>query len=207
MRWAANGSVRRAGFSLVELAIGLTVLAILSANIIWVLSATGRSSDNETARSILEDHTQTVLRRIGLAIMRSSRETLTLENPQGFTNEKVEYSVQIGINEGAAVWDDPERIEMLDNEGSIAWSKNPDAPEELRVVWSNLVRPLLEGEVMNGIDDNGNGLVDEKGLSFVLDRNAVTIRLSLERRTPEGEVLTRTVETTVTCRNPAGATP
>ena len=83
----------------------------------------------------------------------------------------------------------------------MLWRKNPDTPEELRVAWCNVVRPFLEGELMNGEDDNGNGVIDEKGLSFVVQQNAVNIRLSLERPTRGGESITQTVETMVTIRN------
>ena len=195
----------RSGFTVLELVIGLALLAVLSVNIMWVLSATTNTSENETAQVILEDHTQTVLKRIALAIMRSSRETLEGDMAAPLSSDELQYSVQIGMENGEPVWDDPEAIAMDDVNTSIAWTKNPAAPEELRVVWTNLVRPLLEGEEMNGIDDNGNGLVDEKGLSFTVDRNAVTVRLSLERRRSDGTVLTRTVESTVTCRNPSRA--
>ncbi|MCP3914576.1 MAG: hypothetical protein GY711_03345 [bacterium] len=58
---------------------------------------------------------------------------------------------------------------------------------------STRVAPFLEGEVPNGMDDNGNGLIDEKGFSFVRDRRAMTVRLTLE----EGD-LQKTIETTVT---------
>ena len=80
------------------------------------------------------------------------------------------------------------------------WSRNPETNEEVRVVWTSLVSPYLEGEIPNGMDDNGNGLIDEKGLSFVVDRNAVTIRLTLDQLV-DGRMVTKTVQTTVTCRN------
>ena len=61
--------------------------------------------------------------------------------------------------------------------------------------------PFLAGELPNGMDDNGNGLIDEKGLSFVVDRDSVTIRLTLERVSNDGSVISKTVQSTVTCRN------
>ncbi|MCZ6597746.1 MAG: hypothetical protein O7B99_08925, partial [Planctomycetota bacterium] len=83
----------------------------------------------------------------------------------------------------------------------VVWKQNPGTPEERRVAWCNTVRPFLGGELMNGIDDNGNGLIDENGLSFTVDRNAVWIRLSLERMSKDGSTVTESVETVVTCRN------
>jgi hypothetical protein len=65
----------------------------------------------------------------------------------------------------------------------------------------NWVRELLEGELPNGLDDNGNGLIDESGLSFEIDGDTITIRLTLERFDAEGTLITRTVETAVTLKN------
>ncbi len=70
-----------------------------------------------------------------------------------------------------------------------------------RVVWNGItlceVAPFLEGEIPNGMDDNGNGLIDERGLSFTFDRHSVRIRLTTQARV-DGELRVQTVETTVT---------
>jgi hypothetical protein len=95
-------------------------------------------------------------------------------------------------------------IAMDDEATRVFWARNPGLGTEHRVIWTNMVRPFLEGEVMNGVDDNGNGLVDEHGLSFDIDRNAVTIRLSMERRSSDGRAVIHTIERVVTCRNPHG---
>jgi hypothetical protein len=68
-------------------------------------------------------------------------------------------------------------------------------------VLSNIVRPFLEGEIPNGIDDNGNGIIDEKGLSFVVNEGSVTIRLTIGRQVAGQAVIEETLESTVMCRN------
>ena len=50
-------------------------------------------------------------------------------------------------------------------------------------------------------DRNENGVIDERGLSFQVDGDSVTIRMTLEQADTEGELVTSTVQTTVTCRN------
>ena len=99
------------------------------------------------------------------------------------------------------MWSDQERIGLADNHTQLVWSQNPGKDEELRVVWCNLVGRYLEGELANGTDDNGNELIDEQGLSFSLQGDQVSIRLTLERQGPDGSFVQKTVETTVTCRN------
>jgi len=99
--------------------------------------------------------------------------------------------------------DEPEHhrveLEMVTRDlGRLVWVERPGTPSEFRFVVADHVSPLLEGEELNGLDDNGNGLVDEPGLTFVLFRFAVTIRLSVEAPTPGG-LVRETLETTVTC--------
>jgi hypothetical protein len=67
-------------------------------------------------------------------------------------------------------------------------------------VWSTAVAALLEGELANGLDDNGNGLIDEPGLAFTVDGNDVTVLLTLEREVRGGRSIARTFTSTVRCR-------
>jgi hypothetical protein len=53
---------------------------------------------------------------------------------------------------------------------------------------------------MNGADGNGNGLVDERGLSFSLDGDILTIRLN-RSGTTGGQVINAFVQTSVSLRN------
>ncbi len=63
------------------------------------------------------------------------------------------------------------------------------------------VRKRLWGEISNGVDDNGNGLVDEPGLCFLMHGDTVGIHLTLEAPGPGGVTLRRTLETSTTLRN------
>jgi type II secretory pathway pseudopilin PulG len=71
------------------------------------------------------------------------------------------------------------------------------------VVLVENVRELLEGELANGLDDNGNGLIDEPGFCATYDvaSGVVTLRLTIERTAPEGAAVTRTTETAMRLRN------
>ena len=66
------------------------------------------------------------------------------------------------------------------------------------------VREFLQGEVGgNDADDNGNGLSDERGLcmTFDTDTNTLMVRLTIERLTSQGRLVTSTAETSVLLRN------
>ena len=76
-----------------------------------------------------------------------------------------------------------------------------DLMSERTAVLVQGVAPLLEGETPNALDDNGNAIADEAGLSLALRDGVVYVRLSLQGRNPKGHVLTRTAETIVWPRN------
>lgn len=193
----------RAGLTAVEIALAVTLLAIVLYKGVTVMNSATRTTAEDNAQVLLEDRAQLVLERIARAVMSSDRDTLNPSTASPLSTDDLQYRVHLGIEDGEVVWSDPETIGLEDLENSVYWSRQPEAGPEKRVVWTNLVRPFLEGETPNGMDDNGNGLIDEKGLSFVVDRNAITIRLTLDRMTPSGRTITSTVQTTVTCRNVA----
>src|SRR5262249_7661269 len=118
-------------------------------------------------------------------------------------SSEVRFEVRIGVENGEVVYSDPQWLGITDNNTQIAWRNKADDPNDRRVVWCNVARPFLEGELMNGIDDNGNGLGDEKGLTCVLDHDLITIRLTLERPDEQGHLVQRTIETVAAFRNGA----
>ena len=154
----------------------------------------------------MEDRAHLVLEKIAKAIMGSDRETLFPDAEAPLSTDDIQYRINLGVQDGEVVWSDTEMVGLEDLENEIFWSRMPEEGAEQRVVWTRMARPFLEGEIPNGMDDNGNGLIDEKGLSFTIDRNAVTIRLTLDRLTAGGGTVSSTVETTVTCRNLAPET-
>jgi type II secretory pathway pseudopilin PulG len=192
----------RAGFTLLEVVLGFSLLAILMVKIAMAVNSATRFTSESTSAVVLEDQARAALDRIAYAIMGSDRGTLIPDFEAPMYTNVLNFRVSLGVDDGGVlVWDDPERIGLGDNANQLLWRSNPDMPEERRVVWSNLVRDLLEGELPNGMDDNGNGLIDEKGLTFVIYKNIVTIRLTLEKPGAGGRRMLETVTTSVTCRN------
>lgn len=193
-------NIRAAGFSLVELLIALSLLSVVLVKATMVMRATGEVASRSASSLITEDKARIVLDRIALAVMSCDRESVApLLNP-GHSTE-INYQVSLGVEAGEVVWNEPERITLAGaTNNQVLWLQSPDLPGERSVVWSNRVLPLLEGELQNGVDDNGNGLIDEQGLTFFVEGNQVTIRLCLGLDL-EGGTITRSVETTVTIRN------
>lgn len=193
-------SSRRAGWTLIELSLAsLLVVAVMTKAAFVMHTALGLAGD-ETASMAQEDLARSVIDRIALAVMGSDRGTLIPQIEEVHSNS-IKYTFSLGVENGAVVWSEPEQIRLGGTGQSVEWLENPGAAEERKAVWTNLVSPLLQGEVVNGVDDNGNGLVDEDGLSFVLEGERVVIRLTLRRAEVDGRSVEQTVEAVVTCRN------
>ncbi|MBL4771844.1 MAG: prepilin-type N-terminal cleavage/methylation domain-containing protein [Planctomycetes bacterium] len=193
------------GFTLLEMMMAFTLLAMVMLKAQGAMKAASQGIGDETKRAMIEDQARRVLRQVGFAVMGSDRASLLPGTMAPISTENLRYRVNLGVQDGEVVWSDREMVAMDTGRLNVYWAENPDEANEKKVVWSKLVAPYLQGEILNGIDDNGNGLVDETGLSFVIQGNAVTIRLTLQLIGENDEPLTRTVETTVTCRNLEGS--
>lgn len=191
----------RTGLTLLELMLALVLLTIVTMKATQAFDTAGKAAEQVSEEVLLEDKARRVMRQIGFAVMGANRDTLLPDTEAPLSSENMRYQVHLGIQDGEVIWSDPEQVALEVEEQRVYWSQNPETEDERRVVWTSMVSPYLEGELPNGIDDNGNGLIDEQGLSFDVDRNSVTIRLTLDRVTNEGLVITKTVQTTVTCRN------
>ncbi len=185
--------------TLIELIIACAVASLVVMQAVMVADSAGDVVKTQPASIVLEDQARMVLDRIAYSIVGAGRETL---NPtmEGEHVIGLKYRASLGVTEGEVVWDDPEEV-GLEEDTTVVWKENADLPDERRIVWSRLVRDLLDGEVFNDVDDNGNGLIDEDGLSFTIDGDLVTIRLTLQRALENGEIVSETVETVVACRH------
>ncbi len=193
----------KSGLTVIEMMIVLSLLTIVGIKIFMVVQTAGKAQAEGTTSIVLDDQARRVLDRIAYAIMGSTRETLFPDPESPVFSASLEYEVSLGLDaSGEVVWGDPEKIELSEPQTQVIWRENPDEAEERRVVWCNTVSPFLEGETPgNGLDDNGNGLIDEEGLCFSLDGDRVTIRLTLQKTNKDGTRVTHTVETVATCRN------
>lgn len=199
---AAHGlAPRRAGFTVIEAVIALSLIGLVLTKLTLVMDEARRAHQEESLAMALEDQAMELVDRIAYAIVGSSRERLTPALSLPFPMAELRYQVSLGVEDGKAVWGDPEVIGLAQETGQVYWGQNVGEVNERVVVWANTVSEMLENELMNGIDDNDNGLVNELGLAFVLDDRSVTIRLSLEREGHEDKRIQVTRETTVTCRN------
>lgn len=209
---------RGAGFTLLELVIGVAVMgSTLLAVGLAFQRASGSYEDGQVDRA-LQSQAHRVLDRIASQFLDAGvgqfaapplaplgASDVTFRRASGFDGVNVQWgdfqTIRLELEDG-------ELDDGADNNGNglvderVAWEiTNEGLPNEERRVLTRWVRELAVGELPNGVDDNGNVLQDEQGLSFELQGDVLTIRLTLERLARGGRVVTYAVETSVRLRN------
>jgi len=194
---------QQSGFTVLELVFSFAILGLIGLNMAMVMRSSSAAFESSVMSKVVGEQAEMTMERIILALMSSSKDQLegTLATaPNGAPS--VNYTTCLGMNaSGVLVYGDPERIEYQPQSGSVIWSQNPGLSNARNVVWSQWVPLNLDGEAVNTIDDNNNGLVDEPGLSFDLQDSKVNVNLTLERKDSKGVLFKRTLSRTVTCRN------
>jgi len=180
-----NSRLRRArqhaGFTLLEVVIAVTILGMIAANVTMVSRSSAQAYEVGASTSALDAQLDRTMDRIAMALMAARTESLFPSNSVPMWTPNLTFDQSLGFEDGEEVIGEVERIERAPGTAQVVWKQRPDTLEERRVVWTNWVRELLKDEQANGIDDDANGLIDEDGLSFTVDGNRVTIRLTLER--------------------------
>jgi len=208
----------RGGFTLLESLISLTLLAILFLAVARTSQTASDAFDEGSIQQNLDVQAHRAVERIATLLELAELSTLTPAPtvPLGASDlrfrEPLDFaggSVQWGAYQRLAFELDPgetedgtdENGDGLVDEGRVLWTQDIGAPGERTVVLCTNVASYLEGEQGNNDDDNGNALVDERGLAFELDGPVLHVHLTLLRALPEGRVITRTVESALRLRN------
>lgn len=211
---AARGS----GFTLVEVAFAVALLGVITGGILMVGETTRSAYETGATAIELESTARRALDRICERLKSSSSDRTTPSPESPFSTIFVDYQRVVALDAGGSVWGDPERIELLyedgeaddgvDNDGDglvdecrVEWVEAFGLANERRQVLCKGVREYLAGEGANGADDNANGLLDERGLSFDFDGERVNVRLTLEAMDHDNMRIVRTVERTLSFRN------
>jgi hypothetical protein len=136
-----------------------------------------------------------------------------------FSTATVDFQRPADFAGGAVVWDVTERLALepspedpvdgndndgdgLVDEGRLVWTERVGMAGQRRHVLAGGVSAAIEGETLgNGLDDNGNGLVDERGLAITYAGNRLEVQITVARETAPGVVLERTVRRTVVLSN------
>jgi prepilin-type N-terminal cleavage/methylation domain-containing protein len=222
MRNTRNRRSHAAGYSLVELLVAVTILALMLGMLSLASSANSAAFNSGISRAHLESQIESAMQRVGAELRVAGRSTLDPQLAPGQATDSLEYLQALDLQAGQVVWSQPRRLAFeyapgetndgtdndsngLVDEGRLVLTLDLGTPDERRVVLTNWVPELLEGELPNGADDNHNGLSDEHGFSVerVADPagDALLVRLSLQRRDANGRPVIKTIQAKVRVRN------
>jgi prepilin-type N-terminal cleavage/methylation domain-containing protein len=213
-----NSTARyRRGFTLIEVLVSATVLAVTLGSVTLSMRQGAASWQANLAAGSLDSKTELTLDRITRYLESASGKSLRPDLSATPFSSWVDFQETTGYRDGTRFLSEARRIELelgpgeldngLDDNGNglvdecrVVLIQDLDG-DQIRVVIARGVRKYLQGESGNGRDDNGNGLIDEPGLSFDADGNTLNIRITLEKAGPTGDLLTRTLEGSITLLN------
>lgn len=220
-----SAGMSRRGTTMVELLIAALIMAsVLGAIGMTVLSGS-RSYEEGVARADVDGQARRLASRAAEEFLTASDAPEVMGMPpqsggqpdhgdidyryaqvQGFAGGSVQTSnnrrLRLAYAQG-------ELDDGLDNNGNGLVDEcrlmlTPDEVAGTEIAIGGNVREFLAGEIGgNDLDDNGNGLTDERGLcmTFDPDTRTLTVRLTVERLTSQGRLVTSTAETSVLLRN------
>ena len=216
---------KTSGTTLLELTIAISLLAGVLGSILFVLDSTSVAYRTGSAVAGLEARAEKALTTMTQRLRQSGADGLVPAwLPAGA--DYVDYERATSVTDDPALWDtapvvwgDPERLlfeyepddpdDGVDNdgdglvdEGQVVLIERFGLAGQARTVLATGVRETPEGEIPGNLaDDDGNGVADDRGLSFQLNGDLLTVRLTLAARDPDGAPLVVTVRRTVALRN------
>jgi len=210
----------KSGFSMLELVVSASILSFVLGMPLMIFRSAERMRSSVTTRGDLQAKTRHTIDRIAGRLAGSSAGMI----PQsllgaGQWSSIVDLQVAIGWNGATVDWGTPERLALLvspedpddgvdnDTDGMVderivVWITDVGLGTQRTTLVRRDVSELMAGEIAgNGIDDNGNGLVDEAGLAFEFVDDQVVIRLSLQGLDSSNAIIEHTEERRIAFRN------
>ncbi len=202
-------SAKKAGFSLVELLIALTIFALLTVNIAMVSKSGTAAAEGDLFRQLLDGELDMTLDRVKLAIMSATADNVYPQISGPASASHIDFSTSMGVQAGVHVMGDPERIRWTPSgaeKGRVIWTQALGLAAERDIQWSSNVPTLQKKETINELDDNANGLVDEPGLAFHVQHAddqelQVFVTLTVAKENTNGNIIPINRQVNVTCRN------
>ncbi len=200
-----RGHRTRAGFTLVEVSISLTVLVLIAVNVGLLARAGTSAADSGVLMMRVDDELHLTVDRIGLALLAADASEVDGLTAAPLPSSSVRYQAALGTAGGEVIYGPVEEVAWNPTQqglGSVLWRERPDEEAERRVTWSKNVPIAYKAELLeNFTDDNENGLRDEAGLAFTMASKRINIHVTVERTDKEGQLVSTQKRSVVTCRN------
>lgn len=211
---------QRAGLTLLETLIAVLVATALIGAVGLTLQRADRAFQESQAGAETERLCERALERLAREFVDADRNSITLLPAAPLPATTLQLRRTQGWSAGSLVLGGPRRLRFeldpaetddgLDNDGDghvdegrvVLTTELGTAAENTLTLVEN-VRALAAGETADGADENGDGRVDEPGFFGEFDAASSTLRLrlTLERRAPDGGPVVRSAQISVRIRN------
>jgi prepilin-type N-terminal cleavage/methylation domain-containing protein len=187
-------SPSRRGFSLLELMITLSLSGVALYSIAAIVHASSGFYKVSSSNMDLQGKGSRAIHQIADALRGTALDSIAALPLAPLTDTSLLFQT-IGPYSGQATTTfDPAQITL--QAGEIVRTDSFLLPEEQRKTLLTGVSDLFEGESFNGLDDNGNGFIDEPGLFFARQGSTIIVGLTLQSGDTSRSWITRVV-----CRN------
>jgi hypothetical protein len=187
--------------TMVELMIALTIMTVVLASLVGLFESTQGAYEMGSSVMELESRGNRVMRKLVGALRAARGSTLDPRLAPPLSSNRIDFEITEGFDGKHAVTSRLRRIEHDAATSTVSWTDGIGTANPSRLVLSRSTPALLQGEIANLADDNGNLLWDEPGLSFCFEGDTLIVRLTLQAERDGGRRIERTWETRLNCRN------
>ena len=214
---------RSGGFTLIEVVLSAALLGMVFGAAALVTISSSGAYEEANAHSRAASAARQSLERCARELAVTSTSTLTPDPVfvVGAVNAGVStlrFTPIIGAGLTAPVWDAPRQLRLsysptdpndgVDNDRDgvvddcqLELLLDMGTADQRTVVLRQHLREYYAGETFNGLDDNGNGLADERGFHVIRTGSLMTVRICVEEPGRGGATLIDTLETSIDVRN------
>ena len=206
------------GYTILEMVISMALMLGVMGGVVTITKTSQSTHKTTKSLSSLTQDAHRALERISRELLESGPSTMPTRPTGPSGSSTLTYRTLESFTATGVIWGVLRTMELrdspldpddgLDNDANglidekqIVLVTDVGGAFETTEILARNVRKRLWGEISNGVDDNGNGLVDEPGLCFLMHGDTVGIHLTLEAPGPGGVTLRRTLETSTTLRN------
>lgn len=207
----------RRGFTLVEMAVSLTILASIMTALGWFQISTQASYKQTAGRAEAESRARQASVRVMAELMGVGTNTLVPDPTSNFGTSTLTFQKPTAVsNLGVVTWGSASRLELqndevsddVDNDGDglidefrLVLVRGVGTAGETSTVLCNNVPELGNGELDNNIDDDLDGVVDETGFNIRRTSDLLRINLTVARALSDGTIVEATMNTALVLRN------